>query len=75
MNKWFSYVHEGFTITPLSTLQTNTWVRSPSYSWVLMYTYTSIRGFLVYTLITLLRKEVFCLKVEARTEQRKGTGE
>ena len=40
-----------------------------------MYTYTSIRGSLVYTLITLLRKEVFCLKVEARTEQRKGTGE
>ena len=41
-----------------------------------LYSYRNTTGALVYTLITLLRKEeVFCLKVEARTEQRKGAGE
>ena len=40
------------------------------------YAHMHTTGALVYTRITLLRQElVFCLKVEARTEQRKGTGE
>ena len=43
---------------------------------VRLYSYRNTTGALVYTRITLLRQEeVFCLKVEARTEQRKGTGE
>lgn len=47
---------------------------------VRLYSYRTATGALVYTRITLLRKEeVFCLKDgrrnDGRTEQRKGTGE
>ena len=48
----------------------------PAYTTVGLYSYRTTTGALVYTRITLIRKErEFCLKLEERTKHRKGTGD
>lgn len=69
-------VLEGVIRNPIQQVQVVGRVLRGSVCSLRLYSYRNTTGALVYTLITLLRKEeVFCSKVEARTGQRKGAGE